>query len=201
MRTTFETGIPCTLPQFQSFIKKYEELTKVPLPFRAVELFQYTRRLMDRKNLAHIDAFVEMYHCAKGADVGYSYGSGTGIALSSYLDVVNSGTYILFLSLPPVFSALELDVIKAHLFFDMVEYCPRLATKKKSNCNPIDEEGYCNPPGITKQSPELGAAFSQFVLLMVRLIGYKPVLLVAGGGAVSESLKLTENADEVLFYS
>jgi hypothetical protein len=87
--------------------------------------------------------------------------------------------------------------VKAHIFFDMVGYCPRLASASKATCAPHDDEGFCAPPGIPAQSPELGAAYAEFLVLMIRLIGYRPKLLIAGGGAVCEALKLTETPDDV----
>jgi hypothetical protein len=196
MKLELDEDGPCTVEDFTAFIEKYEELTHVPLPFRALELFKFTRALMEAKGVTFIDAFLEIYHCPKGVEVGYQKGSATGIALSSFLEVAKNGITFPYL-MRIVFDKQESPSYKAHIFFDMVEYCPRLATKEKVKCSVGDDEGYCNPPGVTAQSPELGAAFVQFCVLMIRLIGYNPVLLVAGGGAVKEALQLSEIVNEV----
>jgi hypothetical protein len=96
-----------------------------------------------------------------------------------------------------VFDKQESSTYKAHLFFDMVEYCPRLASTGKAKCAESNDEGYCNVPGIPAQSPELGAAFIRFVTLMVRHIGFKLVVFVAGGGAVLSVMDLKEVKDNV----
>jgi hypothetical protein len=88
---------PIPLSVFSKYIADYERLSKVKLPFRALELFKFTRSLMKAEGVDFIEAFMEFYHCPKGAAVGYDEGSATGIALSSFVEVAKHGITFTFL--------------------------------------------------------------------------------------------------------
>jgi hypothetical protein len=91
MRMTAESETQCTDEQFSRYIADLESIYRVPLPFRAIELFRFTRTFMRLAGLISIDISVELYHCPKGVDVGYIKECGTGIALSSFLEVASHG--------------------------------------------------------------------------------------------------------------
>ena len=73
-------------------------------------------------------------------------------------------------------------------------------TVGRGTCGESDDVGYCTGTNIEPQSPDLGAAYVSFLVLMLRLIGYRPEITVCGGKAVSQALQLSEQVNQVCSY-
>jgi hypothetical protein len=94
MLTLLDSNLECSPDQYNAFIDRLVKIIKADLPFRAKELFVWSRGFFGAKGIRSVESLVEWYHCPKGVDVGYKSGSATGVGVSSFLEVAVEGLFL-----------------------------------------------------------------------------------------------------------